>query len=108
MSAALTAEPQPDQVAAANREISFEAGTGRAEVEERRTRQRGDEPHPLSREAQDRSLNWFTIFFMGLFHAGAILAFFFFTWRALAVAAGLWFVSICLGIGVGYHRLLTH
>ena len=64
--------------------------------------------HPLSREAQGHSWNWFTIFFMGLFHAGAILAFFFFTWKAFAVAVALWFITICLGIGVGYHRLLTH
>ncbi len=102
MSSVLSAEPQPrrepEQAAAAADEIIIEAGT----------RQRGSDVHPLSREAQDRSLNWFTIFFMGLFHAGAILALFFFTWKALAVAAGLWFVSVCLGIGVGYHRLLTH
>jgi fatty-acid desaturase len=65
-------------------------------------------PHPLSREVQERSLDWFAISFMAIFHAGAVLAIFFFTWSALAVAAALWFISICLGIGVGYHRLLTH
>ncbi|MGA3225808.1 MAG: fatty acid desaturase [Acidobacteriaceae bacterium] len=45
---------------------------------------------------------------MALFHAGAVLAIFFFRWSAVAVAAALWFITICLGIGVGYHRLLTH
>jgi stearoyl-CoA desaturase (delta-9 desaturase) len=45
---------------------------------------------------------------MALFHAGAVLAIFVFTWSAVAVAAALWFITICLGIGVGYHRLLTH
>jgi fatty-acid desaturase len=64
--------------------------------------------HPLSRKAQARSLNWFTIFFMSLFHLGAVAALFFFSWKALAVAAVLWFISICMGIGMGYHRLLTH
>lgn len=64
--------------------------------------------HPLSREAQGGSWNRFTIFFMGLFHAGSVLAFFFFTWNALFLAVALWFLSLCLGIGVGYHRLLTH
>ena len=99
MSSTLIAEPQPDAAAAID-ERPVKAGI--------KTGQRGEDSHPLSREAQDGSLNWFTIPFMALFHAGAILAFFFFTWKALAIAAVLWFVSICLGIGVGYHRLLTH
>jgi len=64
--------------------------------------------HPLSREAQDGSINWFTLFFVALFHAGAVASLFFFTWGALAVAVALWFVAINLGICVGYHRLLTH
>ncbi len=66
------------------------------------------EIHPLSREAQDGTVNWFTLFFVLLFHVGAVAALFFFTWGALAVAVGLWFVAINLGICVGYHRLLTH
>jgi fatty-acid desaturase len=64
--------------------------------------------HPLSRAAQGSALNWLNILFMILFHALAIAALFFFTWKALAVALILWFVSINLGIGMGYHRLLTH
>ena len=64
--------------------------------------------YPLSREVQEKSLDWFAISFMALFHVGAVLALFFFTWQALAVALVLWYISICLGIGVGYHRLLTH
>ena len=49
-----------------------------------------------------------TTFFMVAFHLGAIAALFFFTWKALAVAVFLWWVSGSLGIGMGYHRLLTH
>jgi stearoyl-CoA desaturase (delta-9 desaturase) len=49
-----------------------------------------------------------TTFFMSAFHIGAIVALFFFTWKALVVAAVLWWVSGSLGIGMGYHRLLTH
>jgi len=64
--------------------------------------------HPLSRDVQGKSLNAFTIFFMGLFHLGAVVALFFFSWSALAVAAVLWGVGLFLGIGMGYHRLLTH
>lgn len=49
-----------------------------------------------------------TTFFMVAFHIGAIAAFFFFSWKALIVAAVLWYFSGSLGIGMGYHRLLTH
>ena len=49
-----------------------------------------------------------TTFFMAAFHLGAIAAFFFFSWKALAFAALLWWISGSLGIGMGYHRLLTH
>ncbi len=49
-----------------------------------------------------------TTFFMAAFHVGAIAALFFFSWKALFLAAFLWWVSGSLGIGMGYHRLLTH
>jgi len=45
---------------------------------------------------------------MLLFHAGAVVALFYFTWNALFVAIFLYWVGGSLGIGVGYHRLLTH
>src|SRR5580700_9275918 len=53
-------------------------------------------------------INWTTSFFMFAFHIGAIAALFFFTWKALALAVVLWWISGGLGIGMGYHRLLTH
>jgi sn-1 stearoyl-lipid 9-desaturase len=49
-----------------------------------------------------------TTFFMLVFHLGAIAALFFFSWKALAVAVALWWISGSFGIGMGYHRLLTH
>src|SRR6266571_4633484 len=58
--------------------------------------------------AADNEINWVTATFMALFHVGAIAALFFFTWKALFVAMFLWWVSGSLGIGMGYHRLLTH
>src|ERR1041385_4456697 len=60
------------------------------------------------RQSGDKEINWVTGLFMGLFHAGALAAFFFFTWKALLVAVLLWWISGSLGIGMGYHRLLTH
>ncbi len=49
-----------------------------------------------------------TIFFMVLFHALAIVALFNFSWQNLAAAGILWWLSGSVGIGLGYHRLLTH
>jgi fatty-acid desaturase len=53
-------------------------------------------------------INWVTAFFMAAFHLGAVAALLFFTWKALFVAIFLWWISGSLGIGMGYHRLLTH
>jgi fatty-acid desaturase len=53
-------------------------------------------------------INWTTSFFMFAFHIGAIAALFFFTWKALALAVVLWWIAGSLGIGMSYHRLLTH
>jgi stearoyl-CoA desaturase (delta-9 desaturase) len=49
-----------------------------------------------------------TTAFMVAFHVGAIAALFMFSWKALAFAAILWWITGSLGIGMGYHRLLTH
>src|SRR5580692_9358181 len=63
----------------------------------------------LDKKASTESqVNWVTAFFMAVFHIGAIAALFFFTWKAFLLAAFLWWVSGSLGIGMGYHRLLTH
>ena len=45
---------------------------------------------------------------MLLFHIGAIAALFFFSWKAFLLALLLWWVAGSFGIGMGYHRLLTH
>jgi stearoyl-CoA desaturase (delta-9 desaturase) len=58
--------------------------------------------------AANNEINWITAGFMAAFHAGALAAIFFFTWKAFFVACFLWWVSGSLGIGMGYHRLLTH
>jgi stearoyl-CoA desaturase (delta-9 desaturase) len=43
-----------------------------------------------------------------VFHVLAIAAFFTFSWRNLAVALVLHWLSVGLGISMGYHRLHTH
>lgn len=55
-----------------------------------------------------KEVNWLTTSVMVAFHIGAIAALFFFSWKALFISLFLWWVSGSLGIGMGYHRLLTH
>ena len=43
-----------------------------------------------------------------VFHLMAILALFTFSWQNLIAAAIIWWITNSWGIGIGYHRLLTH
>jgi stearoyl-CoA desaturase (delta-9 desaturase) len=51
---------------------------------------------------------WLTLLIMLAFHLGAIAALFMFHWKPFLVAMLLWWVAGGFGIGMGYHRLLTH
>ena len=62
----------------------------------------------MGRAQNEPKLIWITAIFMAIFHIGAIAALFFFSWTNLIVAAALYVVAINMGIGMGYHRLLTH
>jgi len=62
----------------------------------------------MGREHQQGRINWITTIFMGLFHVGAIAALFFFSWKNLATFFVMYFFAINVGIGMAYHRLLTH
>ncbi len=62
----------------------------------------------LERTREDGKINWITAGFMTAFHVGAVAAIFFFTWKALFVSLVLWWIAGGFGIGMGYHRLLTH
>lgn len=57
---------------------------------------------------EDTRINWHTATFMALFHIGAVAALFMFSWQALVAALVLWWISASLGVGMGFHRLLTH
>ncbi len=52
-------------------------------------------------------LNWSSILWIGLIHAGVALAPFTFTWSGLAVALSLFMLTV-IGVNMGFHRLLTH
>src|SRR5467141_1436353 len=56
-------------------------------------------------------INWNTSIFMIIFHLGAIASLFMLTmvsWKVIPITLVLWWVSGSLGIGMGFHRLLTH
>jgi stearoyl-CoA desaturase (Delta-9 desaturase) len=54
------------------------------------------------------NINWTNSIAFGLLHGGAVAALFMFSWRALAIAVFLHWMSAGLGISMGYHRLHTH
>lgn len=54
------------------------------------------------------SINWSTATFMIIFHLGALSALYFFSWKLLLLSIVLNWVAGSLGIGIGFHRLLTH
>ncbi|WP_396625233.1 acyl-CoA desaturase [Luteitalea sp.] len=58
--------------------------------------------------AQGHGFNWITVIAMTVFHIGAVAAFFYIDLGAMLAAAAMWFVAGSLGIGMAYHRLLTH
>lgn len=53
-------------------------------------------------------INWVTSVALLFLHAGAIAALFTFTWERFLAAFVLYWMAIGFGIGLGYHRLLTH
>ncbi len=55
-----------------------------------------------------RAINWVTSIALIVFHAGAVAALFMPTFSAVVVAALLYWSTLSFGIGMGYHRLLTH
>jgi len=55
-----------------------------------------------------RRIKWPTLIAIGLIHAGVFLAPWTFHWKALLIALFLYWLTGCLGITLGYHRLFTH
>lgn len=54
------------------------------------------------------NVNWVTTIALLVLHIGAIASFFYFDWKSVIVAAVLYWTCVGWGIGMGYHRLLTH
>ncbi len=53
-------------------------------------------------------VSWMVTGWMAVMHVGAVAAFWYVSWQAIAVFFALHFVTACFGITLGYHRLLTH
>jgi len=59
-------------------------------------------------QTESDKIQWVTIFFVTSFHVLAIGALFTFSWANLLAAVITWWIAGSWGIGMGYHRLLTH
>jgi len=57
-----------------------------------------------------RSISWATLGFMAAIHGLALVALLpqFWSWQAIVTFLVLYWVTACLGVTVGYHRLLSH
>jgi len=63
-----------------------------------------------TKEAADQrtAINYASIIWIVLLHVGALAAPFYFTWEALAFTLFMHWVTGCVGVTLGFHRLLTH
>ena len=58
--------------------------------------------------AKTSQIQWVTLTTVTIFHILAVWALFTFSWQNLIAAAVTWWIAGSWGIGMGYHRLLTH
>ena len=59
-------------------------------------------------QSKYKPIQWVTGAFVVIFHIMAVWALFTFSWQNLAAALITWWIAGSWGIGMGYHRLLTH
>lgn len=55
-----------------------------------------------------KGLDWPVAGWMTLIHVGAIASFWYLSWSGLVLLLAFHFITACLGITLGFHRLLTH
>jgi stearoyl-CoA desaturase (delta-9 desaturase) len=60
------------------------------------------------KHAVSNKLQWSTIIGLTVFHVLAVVALFNFSWQNLIAALCVWWIAGSWGIGLGYHRQLTH
>ena len=89
-------------------ELQEEVESPRVEIDSKEPALQAGRPTARMGRGPNAGINWVTSGFMLAFHALAVAALFLFSWKALAVAAVVYIFAINMGIGMGYHRLLTH
>jgi len=55
-----------------------------------------------------QTINWGLGTFLTAFHLATVAALFMWNWQAIVCAVVLYWIAGSLGIGMGYHRLITH
>ena len=66
------------------------------------------EHHTENTAAKRSTVNWANAIFLIIAHLAAVSALFFWSWGAVITAVILYWIGGSLGIGMGWHRLLTH
>jgi len=103
MASVLTTLELPPEILSAGASNAIPEVSGTAQAEPVRLKIR------LGRAATiGEGVNWMTLSILILFHVGAVAALFFFTWQRLTAMAVLYVLAVNVGIGMCYHRLLTH
>lgn len=110
----------PDVQAPANQQDPSPAALSQPQTNSPHFPSRAARPAVRRREAQQfaerirpgnrwrRGLDWAIAGWIGIVHLGALAAPFYFTWKGLALAAFLAWLSGSIGVCMGYHRQLTH
>jgi len=109
MASALTA-PSCDAANEADPQLAFAANEAATPAPARilHTISARNQIHMGRAATTSHGLSWTTLVVIALFHAGALAALFFFSWQRLLVMAAIYALAINMGIGMCYHRLLTH
>ena len=62
----------------------------------------------FDRKHLGKRIDWLSLIWIPAMHVGALAAPFYFTWQALGVAVFLHWMTLSIGICLGYHRFLSH
>jgi len=60
------------------------------------------------RDRFPKGVNWSNTVFLAAVHTGAVAAIWHFSWPGLILAIVLFYATGCIGVTIGYHRMLTH
>ena len=102
---------EPESTPQSNSSVLDMIAPQRKVDESQKTKAKKVVAHALPTRLRDRfpnGINWYNMIWMLIMNAGAAAAFWHFSWVGLATCVFLHWVTACLGVTLGYHRLLTH